>query len=139
MSGGVEFRAQTRGVGGAWWRLRNKPDRSREPVFDDVAADVGQPEVSTLKAVGELEVIESEGMQHRRVQVVDVHGFFGNSPADVIAGAVNHPPLEAATGQEHAERERMVVAACDVGASPAVFSQGSAAKFSAPHDHGLVE
>ena len=76
MSGGVEFRGQTRGVGRAWWRLRNNPNRSREPVFDDVAADVGQPEVSTLKAVGELEVIESEGMQHRGVEVIDVYLVF---------------------------------------------------------------
>ncbi len=40
-----------------------------------MAVDVGQAEVAAGVAVGELLVVEAQQVQHRGVQVVDVHRF----------------------------------------------------------------
>ena len=48
--------------------------RSGEHFFYHLAGDVGQAEVATLVAVRQFEVIETEEMQERGVEIVDVGG-----------------------------------------------------------------
>ena len=62
--------------------------------MNDVAADVGQPEVAALEAVRELQVIEPELMQHRGVQVVDVDTIFRGVPADFVGRSVDLTAFE---------------------------------------------
>jgi hypothetical protein len=52
--------------------------RSGEETFDDVAVDVGQAVVAALKLERQFLVIDSETVQHRRVQVVNMHRVFND-------------------------------------------------------------
>ena len=70
---------------------------SRQPAIDDFAADVGEPEVAALVAVGELQVIEPKEVQQRGVEVVHMDGVFGNSPADFVGLAVDLATFDSAT------------------------------------------
>ena len=92
-----------------------------------------------LEAVGELEVVEPEEVEHGGVQVVDVDRLLGHVPADLIAGAVDLPTPEPAAGQEHAEGEGVVIAPGDGLVALAVFAEGGSSEFGPPHDHGFVE
>ena len=47
-----------------------------EDVVDDVSVDVGQAEVSALVSVGHSFVVDSQLIQNRRVQIVDVDRGF---------------------------------------------------------------
>ncbi len=44
----------------------------RKQLLHHLAADVGQPEVAALEAIGQLEMVEAEQVQDRGLQVVDV-------------------------------------------------------------------
>ena len=49
-----------------------------QETFDDVAVDVGQAVVAALKLERQFLVIDSETVQHRRVQVVNMHRVFND-------------------------------------------------------------
>ena len=57
--------------------------KSGEHFLYNLAGDVGKAEVAALVAVRELEVIETEKMQQRGVEIVDVDRVFFDIPADV--------------------------------------------------------
>jgi hypothetical protein len=61
-----------------------------------LTADVGESEVAALKAVSELEMVQAKLMQHRGVQIVDVHLVLGHVPADIIGGSVNLAAFDSA-------------------------------------------
>ena len=46
---------------------------SGKQVFDDLAVNIRQPEAAALKLVRQSQVIDTRGMQKRRLQVVNVH------------------------------------------------------------------
>ena len=48
-----------------------------EELVHDIAVDVGQTEVSALVVIGELFVVETECVQDRCLEVVDVDGVLG--------------------------------------------------------------
>ena len=75
--------------------------KSGEPILDHIAGDIGQPEVASLKAVGELFVIESKTVKHGSVQIIGVNRFFKHIPADFIGFAVDMPAFKAAPRHEH--------------------------------------
>ncbi len=52
-----------------------------------IAADVGQPLVATLRQVGQLTVVQPEQLEDRRVQVVDVNGFFDGPESELVGGS----------------------------------------------------
>ena len=74
-------------------RVRNREpcedDRSRQDRADDLAGDVGQAEVAAGVAVGELLVVEAEGVQDRRVEVVDADPALDGPEAELVGGAVD--------------------------------------------------
>ena len=64
--------------------------------MDHVAMDIGQPEVTPAVAISQTLVIESDQMQNRRVQVVNVYLVPGDVKAELVGGTVGgsrlHPP-----------------------------------------------
>src|SRR5262249_19125470 len=84
---------------------------SRQQLLDPRAGNVGQAEVAALELVRQLQVVESEQVQDRRVQVVDVDRLFGDVPAQLVGLAEHLAALDAAAGHPQRERERVVVAA----------------------------
>src|SRR5436309_3352258 len=59
-------------------------DRSGEDVSHHPAVDVGQAEVSTGVAVGELLVVEAQEVEDGGVEVVDVDALFGRVHAQLV-------------------------------------------------------
>lgn len=55
---------------------------------------VSETKLTTLETVSESGVIESEAMENRRLQVVDVDGVFGDVEAEVVGRAVNNTWLD---------------------------------------------
>src|SRR4051812_13890018 len=87
------------------WPLRC----SRQQTFHDLAADVGQSEISALESVGQLGVIEAEQVEDRGVKVVDMHPVLDDAEAEIIGLPVGDPGLDAAAGHPHREGVGMVV------------------------------
>src|SRR5689334_513253 len=96
--------------------------------------DVGQPEWASLELVGEFCVVESEQVQHRRVQVMHVYFVLRDIEAKLIGLAENDTALESAACHPHRECIRMMIAS--VG--PALHHRGTA-KLAAPDDDRVLQ
>ena len=114
---------------------------------------IGQPEAPSLILVRQPFVIQSEQMQDRRLQIVDVDRsrrerrlirtdrlamLVGDVIAVVIGAPVGEAALDAAAGQPDREAARMVVAAVAVLGQFALRI-ARAAELAAPDDQGIVE
>src|SRR5687768_3384233 len=99
-----------------------------------VPADVGEPKVAALEAVGEFGVVEAEEVQEGGVEVVDVDGVFDDVPADLVRFSDDLAAFDAAAGHPDGERKGMMVATGDFGVAFAVLAKGRAAEFRTPHD-----
>ena len=64
----------------------------------EFSVDVGEAEVSSLEAVGELFVVEAEEVEEGGVEVVDVDLAIDHSEAEFVALAVDVTLLEADRG-----------------------------------------
>src|SRR5262249_22124930 len=86
-------------------RVPSEPDlvRSGDQFLDDMAVNVGEAEVAASIAIRQLLVIETEQVENRRVQVVDVDLVPHRSEAELVGGAVDVAALHPAACQPHAE------------------------------------
>src|SRR5262249_27812397 len=82
----------------------------RKDLLDDVAEHVGESEIAARVAIGQLLVIDSEQMQDRRVQVVDVDLPLDGTVAVLVGRAVRETALDAAARQPGGEAIRIVSA-----------------------------
>ena len=67
--------------------LHRSPALCQYPLHD-FARDVGQAEVAALELVGQLFVVDTESVQHRRLQVVHVHRVLDDVVAVIVGLAV---------------------------------------------------
>ncbi len=65
-----------------------------------MASDIGQAEISSLEAVSQLLVIESEEVLHRRMEVMDLDHVIDCAVAQVVGCAVGDSSLDAASCQK---------------------------------------
>lgn len=107
---------------------------SGNEIVHDMSMHIGQTEITSIIAIGEPFVIESQLVKEGGVQVVHMHLVLHGVVSEFIGGAVTESGFEAATGQPHGETARVVVASGAI-----VFRIGSAAKFTAPPDDGILE
>ena len=84
---------------------------SRQDIADDLTVDVGESEVPTGVAEGELLVVEAKTVKHCGVEVVDAGWVFSGFKADVVSGSVDCSAFDTAAGQPGAEAPVVVVAA----------------------------
>src|SRR5579871_6880240 len=82
---------------------------SGDKAGNDVAVDVGEAEVATGVAVGQLRVVEAEQAQDRGVQVVDVDRILHRLEAELVGGAVDLAALDAPAGHPHCKAVVVVV------------------------------
>ena len=73
--------------------------------------DIGQTEIAPRITIGEAFVIEAEEVQDRGVQIVDMDTFLDGAVAELVGGAVDVAPFDAAAGEEHGEAPVIVIAA----------------------------
>ncbi len=84
---------------------------------------VGESEVAAGVAIGELLVVESQAMQHRGVQVVDVHRFLLGFETEFIGRAVNVSATYSTARHPHREPMVIVVAAVHLACVCSLFRQ----------------
>ena len=105
----------------------------RQQFFDDATADDGGALRAAIVHMGELNMVKTQQMQHRRVNVVNVRGPFDGAQTDLIGGADRLTGLDAGPGKEHGEAPGIMV-------SPiALLIKRRAAEFAAPDDERLVQ
>src|SRR5688572_19820592 len=104
--------------------------------LDDAARDVGEPEIATLVAVGQLLVVEAHQVEDRCLDIVDAHRLAGRAETELVGAANGHSGTNASARHEH----RVGV---DVVVSPdlallANFAHRRAAELATPDDQRPV-
>ena len=94
---------------------------------------VGQAEIAPAVPERQLRVIQSEQVQDRRVEIVDVAFVLGHLHSVIVRLAVYHPALHSASGQPRRE------SVGEMAAPVIAFRRGRAAKLGRPHDQRLDE
>src|SRR5262249_31797181 len=85
--------------------------RLHQQFFNHIPVHVSQSEVTSLKAISQFRVIESEQMQDSRVQIVDVRGVFGHVESEFVSLAKWGAGLDAAAREPHRESLVVMIAA----------------------------
>lgn len=85
----------------------------RNQLFDDIAVNVGQPEIATGVTKSQLRVIEAQQLQESRMKIVDVDRVFYRLETKIIGRAVNISSAHTATRQPHCEAVMIVIATVD--------------------------
>src|SRR5947208_2466991 len=85
-------------------------------------------------AAGDFQLvrIQSELMQHRRVNIGDVVAVFDGMEAEFVGCAVGDAAFDTAAGQERGETLRVMIAA-------GAFGAGGSAKLGSPDDNRVIE
>ena len=109
-------------------------------VVDNFSMHIGQTEVASRVAIGELFVLNAELVKDGGVEVVDVDSVFDGVYAELIGGAIHETSFDTSASHEHGKTSMVVVPASlflvFVFADLGVWSP---AKFTAPDDEGFVE
>src|SRR5262245_65516734 len=102
---------------------------------------VREAELAALVLECESFVIETEQVQHGRVQVVDVDRVLDRAEAELVGLAVAGPALHPAAGEPDAEGVLVMIAARVSGLAVAIhaLAQRGAAELRAPEDERIVE
>lgn len=105
----------------------------RQNLLHDAPLRVGQPELATAVAIGELLVVETEQVQDRGVEIVDRHLARYRFGADLIGRTVTIAGLHAAAGEPHGEAADIVIA------TAGKLRVRRTTELATPHDQRLVE
>ena len=106
---------------------------SGDNALDDVSIHVRQAEIASGIAVGETCVIETQQMQHGRVQVVHWDAIFDGVISVVVGVAVGKAPFDTSAGQPDGEPLRIVISAV------AALHNRCAAEFAAPNPDSFFQ
>src|SRR5437899_7908 len=88
------------------------PDGSLcEESMHDPPVHVGEPVVAALELERQPRVVDAQAMQHRCVQVMNMHRVANNVVAEIVRLAVSQSGLNAGARQPDGETARMMVAA----------------------------
>ena len=121
----------------AFFHVSLTPVKQREALDKDTLHDlprnVGEPEVSALKLVGQLGVVDTQGTQDGRVQIVNVDRVFHDVVAVVVGLAQTDAGLDAAAGEPHGEAAWMMIAPVIISGELALAIYRPA-KLAAPDD-----
>ena len=99
---------------------------------------VGQPMVTALVFEGQFGVVDSQAVQHGRMQIEYMDRIFGNVVAIVVGFSVRDSRLDTPTSHPDREAAWMVISAIVIPRQVALAVDG-AAKLTTPDDQGVVE
>src|SRR4051812_34947886 len=97
--------------------------------------DLGQPKITSLKAERKFFMIQSQKMQHGRVEIVNVHRIFHRVEAELIRLTNTLAGLHSTAGHPHGEGIDMMIPPGGI----TIFSHGSAAEFTPPNNEGRIQ
>ena len=109
-----------------------------QDVMDYFSMHICQSEVSSLMSVGELLVIDSEAMQHGRVEIVNMNWFVDNVVAEIICFTVDNSGFYPTTCHPFGVAAGMMVTAV-VGFRQASLTIDCSSKFSTPYHKSVVQ
>src|SRR6266545_7729924 len=89
----------------------NRYITSGQQLIDYQSVNVRQPKIAPLEAISQLLVIESEKLQDRRVQVVDVYAVFDSVEAELVGAADRDAGFDPAAREPHRECVGMMITA----------------------------
>ena len=107
--------------------------RSGDYVVRNLPVDVGQAEVAAGELVGQSFMIQPQKVEHRRVQIMDVHPVLDRVPAKLVRSTVSDATAYATSREPHRKTKGMMI--------PAVlsFSRRCPPKLAAPDHQRIVE
>src|SRR5690348_11002972 len=86
---------------------RNSPVMSTllcQQLADYLPLHVGQAEIPSLVPIGQLCVVETQALQNRGLQVVNVHFVFNDVEPEVVGFAEHLSGADPASGKPHGKR-----------------------------------
>src|SRR5262245_1240047 len=111
----------------------------RQQATYDVAVHVGQAIIATGVAEGQFLVIEAQGMQDRRLQVVDVDRGLDHVEAKFVGCTIGHARSDASAREPHRVGLRVMVSAQAAAQGRVRFHHWRAAELAPPDDQRIVE
>ena len=69
-----------------------------QKLIHNFSGDVGQPEIASLKTVGQFFVVQTEKMKDGRVKIVEVNRVLYDVPADLVCFANHLAAFDPAAG-----------------------------------------
>lgn len=100
----------------------------------NVSVHIGEAEVPALKSISELGVIEPELVEDSGMEVVDMHGVFGDIETEIIGFSISDTAFDTAASHPHGEGIGVMVAAV-----VAALHHGGSSEFAAPDHQGILE
>ena len=82
---------------------------SSQNIGHQFSGNIRQAEMASLKFISQLLMIDTQAMQDRGLQVMDVDRIFDDIVAVVVRLAIDDSSLHAASSQPHREATRMMV------------------------------
>ena len=104
-------------------------------LVDDFAVNIRQTVVSSLKTVSEPSVVDTQLMQDRRLQIVNMNFFIDDSKPEFVSFAILKPWLDTTTGQPHGKCIDVVVATSRCQR----LAHWRSAKLAAPDYQAIIE
>src|SRR5262249_47255188 len=117
-------------------------ERSGNQFLDHVPIHVSKAEIPAGIAIGKLCVVESQELEERRMEVVNVDFVDGRLESEIVRGAMDISASASAPGQPHAEVVMVVVSTIllsRVRARSGQFYGRSPAELSAPYDKRVFQ
>jgi len=113
-----------------------------DQIVDHISRDIGEAEVATGIAEGELFVVKSQEPHDGCVQVMDVDNVFNGFESKLIGGSVHISTSNTASGHPHGEAVVVVIASVDLSSVGTGFGQlhgRGASEFAAPDNESIFE
>ena len=85
--------------------------RLRQDFLDHVAMHIRQPHIPTAEPVSQLCMIDSQQVQHRRMQIMDLDFILDSPVSKLIGGAVGDASFDPSSGHPDRKPERVMIAA----------------------------
>ena len=107
--------------------------------MDHVAAHIGKPEIASRVTISQLRMIQAQQVQHRGLQIMDVHRILDRLISELIACTIDDPRSDAAACKNNIESVRIVIAARPLHAFHLTFGRGHSAKLAAHYYQCLIK
>ena len=108
-------------------------------VLDDLPVDVREAEMPSLKFKGELLMVNSEQMQDRGLEVVDVDFVVNGIKADIIGSSVGDAGFNASSSHPSGKGVGVMVTTPAFAVLHVALEKRSTTEFAAPDDEGFIE
>ena len=108
-------------------------------VLDHLPVDVCEAEMPSLKLEGELLMVNSEQMQNRGLEIVDVDFVVNGIKADIIGGSVGDTGFNASSSHPSGKGVGVMVTTPCFAVLHVALEERSTTEFATPDDEGFIE